>query len=620
MLDLSRLSREQRQAVVAGDGPLLIVAGPGSGKTTVLAARIAYLVTVRRFPPARILAIAFATKAKLELQLRLSTLLGEKGHEVDVATFHGFGLRIVRQWSEELGYRPGPLTVCNRDEACSLIRHAADECGNGLDDASLRDVAARLERYRLGDRVQFCPDLERLAEHYEELLRRQGIVDYPAMLALPLQLFAARPDILRLYQSSYHFLLADEFQDVSASQYALLRALSEPHHNLAVVGDPLQTLFAWRGADIRFLLDFQRDFPEARYISLDQNFRSTGRIVELANALAAALPYSRPLWTDNPLGERAILHVAVDERAEARFVAEEIARLRAGQVIQSLGEVAILFRTNLQVHELTIALRVRHLPYHVQGGGDLFSRREVRDAVAYLRLAHNPDDAVALARIVNVPPRGLGQLAQRLRERPVPARDLRTLVALSSSRGETSVDRLLALIEGFHEESKRLDPAALLGLALERTGYRDWLASQADGSARCVHLAELRKLAEQADGDLGSWLAQLQLDDEDPAARGHGERVLLTTIHGAKGGEWRVVFVVGVEEGILPHARSLRDRTGESSGVEDELRVAYVAVTRPREKLYLTCCRQRRNGERHEVSYPSRFLHSLPVQRTDRAA
>lgn len=620
MLDLSRLSRDQRQAVVAGDGPLLIVAGPGSGKTTVLAARIAYLVTVRRFPPASILAIAFATKAKRELQLRLSTLLGGRGHEVDVATFHGFGLGIVRQWSEELGYRPGPLSVCDREEAMSLIRQTSEESGTGLDDASLRDVAVRLERYRLGEKIEVSPDLERLAESYEELLRRRGIVDYPAMLALPLQLFAARLDILRLYQDSYRFLLADEFQDVSASQYALLRALSEPHRNLVVVGDPLQTLFAWRGADIRFLLDFQRDFPEARYVSLDQNFRSTGRIVELANALAAALPYSRPLWTDNPLGERAVLHVAVDERAEARFVTEEIARLRAGRVIQSLGEVAILFRTNLQVHELTVALREHHLPYHVHSGGDLFSRREVRDIIAYLRLAHNPDDAMALARIVNVPPRRLGHLAERLRERPVPAHDLRTLVATSSSRVEVSVDELVALIEGLHEVSKRLDPAALLDLALERTRYSDWLASQADGPARSAHLAVLRELAEQADGDLGAWLAQLQLDEEAPPARGRGERVLLTTIHGAKGGEWRVVFVIGVEEGILPHARSLRDRTGESHGVEDELRVAYVAVTRPRERLYLTCCRQRRNGDRHEMSYPSRFLRGLPVQRMDRAA
>jgi DNA helicase-2/ATP-dependent DNA helicase PcrA len=481
-------------------------------------------------------------------------------------------------------------------------------------------VAVRLERYRLGDEMQFCSDLERLAQRYEELLRRRGIVDYPAMLALPLQLFAARPDVLRLYQDSYRYLLADEFQDVSASQYALLRALSEPHRNLAVVGDPLQTLFSWRGADIRFLLDFQHDFPEARYISLDQNFRSTGRIVELANALAATLPYSRPLWTDNPLGERAMLHIAVDERAEARFVAKEIARLRAGLVIRNLKEVAILYRTNLQVHDLTVALREINLPYHVHGGGDLFSRREVRDTIAYLRLAHNPDDAIALARIINVPPRGLGQLAERLRERPVPARELRAVVAMSNSRVEASVDGLVALIEGLHEESKRLDPASLLDLALECSGYRDWLANQADGPARCAHLAVFREVAEQADGDLGAWLAQLQLDDEAPTDRGHGERVLLTTIHGAKGGEWRVVFVVGVEEGVLPHARSLRDPTGESHGVEDELRVAYVAVTRPRERLYLTCCRRRRNGERHEVRYPSRFLRGLPVQRKDQAA
>lgn len=622
MLDLSRLSPEQRRAVLAGDGPLLIVAGPGSGKTTVLAARIAYLVTSRAIAPSSVLAVTFATKSARELRARLGGMLGKLGLAVEVCTFHAFGLRILRLWSEELGLGPGPLAVYGKGEALKLLREAADQIDFDLEGRPLPDLARSVDRLRLGDDTQprEAKELQPLLDVYEELLRRRGAVDYPAMLALPLRLFSARPAALRLYQDSYRYVVSDEFQDVCAAQYALLRSLAECHHNLVVVGDPRQTLYGWRGADVRFLRDFERDFPEAQVLSLDQNFRSTGRIVDLANALGESLEYSQPLWTDNPEGEVALLHVAQDEQAEAAFVAVEIQRLLEEQRIDHPGEVAVLYRTNQQAHELILALKAERLPYRVLGRGDLFALREVRDVIAYLRLAHDPADGAALARIANVPPRRLGRVAERLRDRPLAPEEFLPLAQSYGSTAASSASSLLALIEELHRRSLELAPAEILDLVLERSGYATWLADQPDGSTRLAHVATLRALAEQAEGDLGAWLADLQLGEEVAPAPDDARKVLLTTIHGAKGGEWRVVFVVGVEEGLLPHPRALLLRETESSGLREELRVAYVAVTRPRERLYLTCCRTRRLGERAELRRPSRFFRGLPSHLIERAA
>ncbi|MGE3795878.1 MAG: ATP-dependent helicase [Dehalococcoidia bacterium] len=622
MLDLSRLSPAQRDAVLVADRPLLILAGPGSGKTTVLAARIAYLVTARGIPPTSVLALTFSTKATRELRARLGGLLGAAARSVDVTTFHALGLRIVRQWSEAIGWGTGPLAVYGDGEARRVLREVTGELGFDPKRLPLRHLAARLERYRLEGEpaVGHTAQLAAFAERYEALLRRRGAVDYPAMLSLPLRLFAARHEALRLLQDSYRHVLCDEFQDVCAAQYRLLKLLAERHRNLVVVGDPLQTLYGWRGADSRFLLEFERDFPEARVIGLDQNFRATGRLVDLANTLGAPLPYGRRLWTDNPPGELARLHAADDDGAEAAFVAAEIARLCADGRVAHPGEVGVLYRTNQQVHRLALALREHRLPYRVRGAGDLFARREVRDAVAYLRLAHSADDGAALARIVNTPPRRLGRLAAALRTSSARAGELPSLARPHGPAAIAGAEALLTLVDELHARGRELPPAPLLDLILDRSGYRVWLEGLPDGAARLRHLAALRDLAEHAEGDLGTWLADLQLGEDVAAGPDEAERVVLTTIHGAKGGEWRVVFVVGLEEGLLPHAHALLADPAARDGVEAERRVAYVAVTRPREGLYLLYTRSRRRGDQSEPRRPSRFLRGLSLDLIERAA
>jgi DNA helicase II / ATP-dependent DNA helicase PcrA len=498
MLDLSRLSVDQRQAVLAPDGPLLIVAGPGSGKTTVLAAKIAYLITWRQIPPSSILALTFATKAARELQERLHGVLGEQGQNVDVSTSHAFGLRIVRHWTRELGLGPSPLAVYGERAARAVLREVATNLSIDLDRHPLSELSATVERVRLRDeRAALGGDwLEPVAAAYEEMLRRRGAVDCAAMLALPLRLFSERPGALRLCQDSYRVVLCDEFQDICASQYSLLRSLAARHRHAVVVGDPNQILYGWRGADMRFMDEFQRDFPETQVLGLHQNFRSTGQIVACANVLGTALPFSRPLWTNNALGGSIRVHAAADEDSEAAFVADEIERLVARRIIDRLDEVAILFRTNWQARPFAVALGQRGIPYRSTVG-----------------------------------------------------------------------DRL-------------------------------------EGDA--AHVSH----------------PGVDLKSEDDAMVDVDETVCvrLSTIHRAKGGEWRVVFVVGMEEGLLPHARALQSHPGNAASIDDERRVAYVAVTRAREYLYLTYCRTRRRGDRIELREPSRFLHVLPLERAERTA
>jgi len=498
MLDLSRLSAEQREVVLAPDGPLLIVAGPGSGKTMVLAAKIAYLVGWRQISPTSILAITFATKAARELRARLCGLLGEQGAAVDVSTFHAFGLRIVRQWSEEMGLGPGPVAVYGEKEARAVLREVATNLRIDLDRYPLPELSGQLERLRLGGGKAASEQgtVQAVADAYQELLHRRGAVDYPAMLRLPLRLFIEHPGALRLWQDSYRVVLCDEFQDVCASQYAVLCFLAAHHHNLIVVGDPQQTLYGWRGADARFLDGFRRDFPETRIMSLHQNFRSTRQIVDCANALGASLPSSRLLWTDNDFGGAIGLYVAADEQAEAAFVAAEIERLVAERIVEGVDQVAILYRTNWQARPFTIALRQRGLP------------------------------------------------------------------------------------------------------------YRSTLQHRAEGARE----------------DPDSWPVQLQREEKVVCEADDIESIRLSTIHQAKGGEWTVVFVVGLEEGLLPHARALANGLYKDVSLDEERRVAYVAVTRARERLYLSYCRTRRRGDRTEMRKPSRFLLGLPIDHLKRTA
>ncbi|MGI8916093.1 MAG: ATP-dependent helicase [Chloroflexota bacterium] len=603
MSHLLGLTPEQQAAVGAPDGPLLVVAGPGSGKTAVLAARIAYLARERGVGPASILALTFAAKAARELRERLNGLLGSAGDQVDVATFHSFGLRVVRQWPAELGFRPGPLTVYGEARAQALLREVAAGLGVDLARLPIATFAQAVEHCRLNVGGQRTSPLAALAAAYEAQLIRRNALDFAAMLVLPVRLLQERPAVARCLQAAYRAILVDEGQDVCPSQYALAQALATRHRQLVVVGDPAQALYGWRGADGSALRYFLRDFPEARRVTLRRTFRSTPEIVALANTVGAGLPGRQELWTANPSGPQPVLGTLADDEAEALFVAGDVARLLRIGAIRSPGDVAILCRTNAQMQPFLPALRAQGVPY--QARGDLFARREIRDALAYLRLAHDPGDAAALRRVLNVPPRGLAAVAAALGAHPAPCADLVALAGCHGPAATNAAREFLLLGEALHREAAGRPPAAALALALERSGYHAWLARQPDGDVRLGHLAALHRLAERASGDLAAWLATVTLGDAEDA--GEEGRVRLLTVHAAKGSEWTAAFLVGWEEGLLPHRHAIEGT--DVTALEDERRVAYVAVSRPRERLCVTCCRQRR--DEREARRPSRFLLEL---------
>jgi DNA helicase-2/ATP-dependent DNA helicase PcrA len=626
VLDLSRLSTEQRQAVLAPPGPLALIAGPGSGKTTVLVARIAALIALGHVTPETVLALTFTTAAARTLRARLYGVLGDQATAIDVQTFHALGLRIIRQWSAELGFGLHPPTVYGDGDARELLCEVIATIGFTPGERSLPELARRLKRYRLQPFDREVSDaLGALATAYEGLLQQRHAVDYPAMLVLPLRLFTTHPPALRVLQDAYRAILCDEAQDVCAAQYQLLHLLAARHRHLMLVGDPRQTLYGWRGADHRFLRTFADDFRQAQILRLDQNFRSSGHIVAIANVLGTRLAETQPLWTTNPPGDLAFLYVADDEQDEARFVVTEIERLLASGAIDHVGEVAVLYRTNRQAAELTLACLLHRLPYWTRGHGDLFDRREVRDALAYLRLVYHPSDVASLMRIANVPPRQLGWVKTATKARPPTLAELVSLARQRGSAAVTQVEPLSQLIADLHKRRGTIPAPLLLDEVLERSRYRVWLASQPDGVTRLASLSMLRRLIEQVASDTSeqepdAWLAELALGDVDDRDNStDAQRVLLATIHRVKGDEARVVFVVGMEEGLLPHMRTLAE-SQDHVGVVTECQVAYVAVTRARERLYLTCCRSRRRGDWIEVRRPSRFLSGLPLTPIERAA
>jgi DNA helicase-2/ATP-dependent DNA helicase PcrA len=455
-----------------------------------------------------------------------------------------------------------------------------------------------------------------LAAAYESLLRGQAAVDYAAMLLLPLQLVEAEPRALSTLQDAYRQVLVDEVQDTCALQYSLLQQLVSRHRNLALVGDPLQSVYSFRGADPTLLLAFPRDYPEAQVFVLDQNHRSTATVVGLANAIAAPLANRPDSWTTNPTGPSARIYQALDDVDEARFVAEEVARLLQSGEIATPGQAAALFRTNAQAHALADALRSRGIPVQLRAEADLFVRAEIRDLLAYLRLVHNPNDAPALARILDTPSRRLRSVERAFRRCPVPICDLMDYAQkLGGPPARQAVESLLALLADLHAASTNSSPVQVLETVLDRTAYAVWLSSQGDGPGRLKRVEHLHALLQHATApDLATWLVDLHLGEADTEPDPNA--VALVTVHGAKGREWPVVFVVGVEEGLMPHVRPPRPGEPEPDDAE-ERRLTYVALSRCEVQLYLTYCRNRRpliNGElgRPEPRRPSRYLRELP--------
>jgi DNA helicase II / ATP-dependent DNA helicase PcrA len=635
---LEALNPPQRAAVTATSGPVLVLAGAGSGKTRVIAHRIAYLLGVEGVPPRNVLAVTFTNKAAEEMRRRVEELLLPVGIRPPlIATFHSTCVRILREHAPRVGLRPS-FVVCDEDDRLALVKDVLREAGMDerlVTPASMVHRISHAKNHMLGvadvARSARTPREERIAlvyGRYDERLRAAGAVDFDDLLLLAVKLFETAPGVLQGYRARWHHVLVDEYQDTNRAQYRMLRLLTEAHRKLCVVGDPDQSVYRWRGADLRNILEFERDYPDCRVVPLEQNYRSTKRILEIADAVIAHNlgRKDKRLWTENGEGDNAVCYRAWDEHEEAAFVAQRIRGFHADGV--DYRDLAVFYRTNAQSRVLEEALRRAGIPHTIVGGVRFYERREIKDVVAYLRLLVNPLDDLAFRRAIAAPARGIGRAT--LEQLGAAARRTgRALLELagappaeSAAKPRRALADFAALLARLRERRPTLAVPALIDEVVTASGYRQALQAErtADAEARLENLEELvaaseEFVARQALEEGGTATLEAFLDvivlasDTDELDLGAGT-VTLMTLHSAKGLEFPVVFLTGLEEGVFPHARSM----GDPEELEEERRLCYVGVTRAMRALFLSHALHRRI-QGYGLGEPSRFLLEMPEHR-----
>jgi DNA helicase-2/ATP-dependent DNA helicase PcrA len=642
---LEGLNPEQRRAVETTEGPLLVLAGAGSGKTRVLTHRIASLIGTCGIPPDGILAVTFTNKAAGEMRERICKLLGPAAEGLWVATFHSTCVRILRRDIAHLGLARG-FVIYDEADSLGVVKRAAKR--HGLDP---KLVDPRRLRWRIEQWKNACMapaaaaaaakdfDSERSAElyaSYQRLLVDANALDFGDLLLRTTELFEEFPEVLRYYRQRWQYVLVDEYQDTNRAQYKLVQQIAGEHRNLCVVGDPDQSIYGWRGADIRNILDFERDYPEARAIKLERNYRSTQPILTGASGVVAnnVDRKGKELFTEREGGDPIQLYRAIDDREEAQFVVGQILAASRGDG-RPLGDFAIFYRTNAQSRLFEEEFLKYDLPYVVVGGVRFYDRAEVKDALAYLRLLVNPADDAALRRIINRPTRGVGKATLERADALAQERGVTLLEGLrlfadgAGGRTAPRVRRFLELLDQLGPEILHTPPAEALARVLDRSGYTKQLEKEGtpEAESRVENLRELltaaddfvRQGAGAAEDErpaLEIFLDQVALvSDLDGYVR-RDQTVSLMTAHCAKGLEFPVVFVVGMEEGIFPHAASLRD----GRGIEEERRLCYVGMTRAMERLTLTCAAERLRFGSRTHAVPSRFLREIPPSVLEGAA
>jgi DNA helicase-2/ATP-dependent DNA helicase PcrA len=639
--DLLRgLNPSQLDAVTAGEGPLLVLAGAGSGKTRVIAHRIAYALAAREVSPRNVVAVTFTNKAAEEMARRVEALTQPLGIRAPlIATFHSACVRILREHIRHLGYKPH-FTIYDEDDRQALVKECMRE--QKLDERTLTasTLASRISHAK--NQMQTPDDVDQAARGpreesiaavyraYEDRLRAVGALDFDDLLLVTVKLFDRVPEVLAWYRGLWKHVLVDEYQDTNRAQYRIFRQLTSEHRNVCVVGDPDQSVYKWRGADIRNILEFEADYPGTTIVRLEQNYRSTKRILAIAADVIANNLARKPktLWTDNAEGARAVVYRAWDEYEEANFVAQAVIKARGeGTAYQ---DIALFYRTNAQSRVLEDALRRGGIPYVIVGGVKFYERKEVRDTLAYLRLIVNPSDDVAFRRAIGAPVRGVGRVTlTRLDE--VATREGRSLLEVAVAppadvrgSGRKALEDFAAMIGRLRTERPALALPAFIDTLLTASGYRETLKQErsSEAEARLENLEELIAAAEDfsergavslsTPPSLEAFLDTIALvSDVDEMPEGP-QAVTLMTLHSAKGLEFPFVFLTGLEEGVFPHSRSLND----ADEVEEERRLCYVGVTRAKERLFLSYALHRRL-QGYGVGEPSRFLREMPEEHLD---
>jgi len=619
------LNPGQREAVVHSEGPLLVVAGAGSGKTRVLTHRIAHLIREHGVSPFEILAITFTNKAAQEMRHRVGTLVGPVAEKMWVSTFHSACVRILRREGARLGY-PSSFTIYDQADAVRLTGYVLRDLNVDPKRFPPRTVHATIsaaknenlgvDAYAARAGVIYERRIAEVYREYQARLRRAGAMDFDDLLMVTVQLLSEHPEALEHYRRRFRHVLVDEFQDTNAVQNELVVQLAAEHRNVCVVGDSDQSVYAFRGADIRNILEFEEAFPDATVIVLEQNYRSTQTILDAANAVIANNMGRKPkeLWTDEGDGHAIIRYHADDEGDEAQWVAHEISKLHdSGD--HRWGDIAVFYRTNAQSRVLEEYLMRVGIPYKVIGGTRFYDRREIKDALAYLRAVVNPSDEVSVKRVLNVPKRGVGDSTVGRLDSWAIAQGFTFMESLHRAEDAGVSGRAVKGIQGFVELIDGVialvgdGPAPVLEALLERSGYVAELQAEhsVEAEGRLENLAELIGAAREAES-VDQFLEQVSLVADTDELDGDDSSVLLMSLHAAKGLEFPAVFVTGMEDGVFPHLRSL----GEPVQLEEERRLAYVGITRARERLYLSHAWSRMLFGSTQYNPPSRFLDEIP--------
>src|SRR3954467_8935668 len=635
---LEDLNPAQREAVLTTEGPVLVIAGAGSGKTRVLTRRIAHLLAAVGPKPSEILAITFTNKAAAEMRERVADPVGAPARGCWVMTFHAACGRILRREAERLGYRSN-FTIYDSADQIRLVKQCLEELDRDPKRFTPRGIHSQIsnaknqlvgpEEYKSRVASFYDQTVADVYELYQRRMFNSNAVDFDDMLYLTVDVLERFPEAREKWQKSFRYVLVDEYQDTNHAQYRLLQILAEPDMNVFAVGDPDQSIYAFRGADIRNVLEFERDFPGAKTIALEQNYRSTNNILEAANGVIAHNRERKPknLWSELGDGDPVRIVEVEDEHAEARYVAAEIASL----VEQGFNgsEVAVFYRTNAQSRVLEDVLVRQGVAYQVIGGPRFYERAEIKDLVAYLQVIDNPYDGVSLVRIANRPRRGIGDTSLARLQTWADQREISLWEATAEAEmagvgaaPQKALNAFRGAIESLMSAAQELEVPELIEETLARSGYMESLEAERtiEAQGRMENLEELvsvarewREQTETEDKTLSAFLQEISLYSDQDAIRGDGSLVTLMTLHNAKGLEFRAVYLIGMEEGIFPHSRLF-----EEQGIEEERRLCYVGMTRAQERLTLLHASSRMlyGGRNHNL--PSRFLDELPDSHVER--
>ena len=618
-MNLDNLNKEQKEAVLYNDGPLLILAGAGSGKTKVLTTKVAYLIEEKNISPYEILAITFTNKAAKEMKDRLSLLIGDISRNIQVSTFHSFGLRLLRDNCNVLGYDRN-FVIMDSDDSLTVVKKILKDMD--YDPKVYNPRAIRNKISSCKNEMIMPRDYEKYAvseyekvvlkvyEKYEEKLRRNNSVDFDDLLILPIRLFNENKDILEKYQDRFKYVLIDEYQDTNEAQYILTKLISSKYRNITCVGDDSQSIYSFRGANYKNILNFEKDYKDAKTILLEQNYRSTKTILNAANDVIRnnKARKDKNLWTANEEGEKIKYYRAYNERDEAQYTIRKIKELVARNV--SYQDIAILYRTNAQSRTLEEEMLKENMPYRVVGSFYFYSRKEIKDLIAYLRLIHNPKDNVSLLRIINTPKRGIGlKTIENLTKK---ADELnKSIYEVIDSSKELAFKEIIEKLRILKED---LTLTELIDKVLDASGMRAELESEKtlESEVRLENLEEFKSITksfEEREGlvSLEDFLLEISLISDVEEYKDDDNRVSLMTVHSVKGLEFDYVFIVGLEEGIFPHLNSLM----ETSELEEERRLCYVAITRAKKELFLINTKRRTLFGRDQINPPSRFISEV---------